>query len=50
MFSVQSLSPEAAQYETCYVTAHKGACRCAAFHPKGMSLSLVLINFVLMSS
>jgi len=36
-FSVHSLSPEAAQYETCYVTAHKGACRCASFHPNGLS-------------
>jgi len=38
MLSVQSLSPEASQYETCYVTAHKGACRCAAFHPNGSTL------------
>ncbi|XP_014663817.1 PREDICTED: cleavage stimulation factor subunit 1-like [Priapulus caudatus] len=28
-------SPEAALYETCYVTAHKAACRCAAFSPDG---------------
>jgi cleavage stimulation factor subunit 1 len=32
---IQTLSPEAAQYETCYVTAHKGPCRCAAFHHSG---------------
>ena len=24
-------SPDAAQYETCYVTAHKGACRASAW-------------------
>ncbi|CAG2184536.1 CSTF1 [Mytilus edulis] len=32
---VQTISPEAALYETCYVTAHKGPCRAAAFHPSG---------------
>ncbi|KAK2165794.1 hypothetical protein LSH36_45g07027 [Paralvinella palmiformis] len=32
---VQSISPEAAQYETCYVTAHKGSCRIANFHKNG---------------
>lgn len=32
---VQSISAEAALYETCYVTAHKLPCRCARFHPTG---------------
>ncbi|KAL5014386.1 hypothetical protein ScPMuIL_008656 [Solemya velum] len=32
---VQTISPEAALYETCYVTAHKGPCRAGAFHPGG---------------
>ncbi|KAJ8320349.1 hypothetical protein KUTeg_001936 [Tegillarca granosa] len=32
---VQTISPEAAQYETCYVTAHKGPCRAGAFHNGG---------------
>lgn len=33
---VKSISPDAAQYDTLYVTAHKGPCRAGAFHPKGM--------------
>lgn len=32
---VQSISPEGALYETCYVTAHKGPCRAGAFHSSG---------------
>ena len=32
---VQSQAPEAAQYETCYVTAHKGPCRVAAWSKDG---------------
>ncbi|KAF6020648.1 CSTF1 [Bugula neritina] len=32
---VKSISPDAAQYDTLYVTAHKGPCRAGAFHPKG---------------
>ncbi|ESO02995.1 hypothetical protein HELRODRAFT_80748 [Helobdella robusta] len=32
---VSPTSPEIAQYETCYVTAHKGPCRTAIFHPNG---------------
>jgi len=36
---VQSISPEAAQYQTCYVTAHKAACRVATFHPKGQLIA-----------
>ncbi|XP_069113989.1 cleavage stimulation factor subunit 1-like [Argopecten irradians] len=32
---VQTISPEAALYETCYVTAHKGPCRAGAFHSGG---------------
>ena len=30
--SVQTISPEAALYETCYVTVHKAACRAGVFH------------------
>lgn len=29
------MAPEAALYETCYVTAHKAACRAAAFNSTG---------------
>ncbi|XP_050413366.1 cleavage stimulation factor subunit 1 [Patella vulgata] len=36
---VQSISAEAALYETCYVTAHKGACRTAAFHHSGQIIA-----------
>lgn len=32
---VQTLAPEAAQYETCYVTAHKGECQIAAWSKDG---------------
>ncbi|XP_076451958.1 cleavage stimulation factor subunit 1-like [Babylonia areolata] len=32
---VQTISAEAALYETCYVTAHKSPCRTARFHPTG---------------
>jgi hypothetical protein len=32
---VETISPEASQYGTCYVTAHKGACRAGAFQPSG---------------
>lgn len=35
VISVQSISPEGALYETCYVTAHKGPCRAGAFHSSG---------------
>ncbi|KAI0229652.1 Cleavage stimulation factor subunit 1 [Lamellibrachia satsuma] len=36
---VQTISPEAAQYETCYVTAHKGPCRVGAFHNNGQLIA-----------
>ncbi|CAH1775244.1 unnamed protein product [Owenia fusiformis] len=36
---VSALSPEVAQYETCYVTAHKGPCRVAKFHDSGMLIA-----------
>ncbi|ELT98444.1 hypothetical protein CAPTEDRAFT_124899 [Capitella teleta] len=36
---VQTISPEAAQYETCYVTAHKGPCRAGAFHHSGQLIA-----------
>ena len=29
------LTPDASQYETCYVTSHKAACRAAAFDRQG---------------
>ncbi|XP_070560388.1 cleavage stimulation factor subunit 1-like [Ptychodera flava] len=32
---VQTIAPEAALYETCYVTAHKGPCRAAAWSRDG---------------
>lgn len=32
---VKSISPDAAQYNTLYVTSHKGPCRVGVFHPKG---------------
>ena len=35
LITVQTLAPEAAQYETCYVTAHKGECRIAAWSKDG---------------
>ncbi len=28
-------TPDASQYETCYVTSHKAPCRAAAFDPAG---------------
>jgi len=43
MLLVHGLSPEASQYETFYVTSHKGACRCAAFHPNGLHFLITLI-------
>eukprot|EP00057_Strongylocentrotus_purpuratus_P032508 XP_787885.3 PREDICTED: cleavage stimulation factor subunit 1 [Strongylocentrotus purpuratus] len=36
---VQSQAPEAAQYETCYVTAHKGPCRVAAWSKDGQLIA-----------
>lgn len=36
---VQTISPEAALYETCYVTAHKAACRAGVFHPNGQLIA-----------
>lgn len=36
---VQTISPEAAQYETCYVTAHKGACRAGTFNHNGQLIA-----------
>lgn len=36
---VQTISPEAALYETCYVTAHKSACRVGVFHPSGQLIA-----------
>ena len=32
---MQSNAPESAQYETAYVTSHKGNCRAGAFSPDG---------------
>ena len=32
---VKSISPDASQYETLYVTSHKGPCRAGVFHPRG---------------
>lgn len=36
---VQTISPEIALYETCYVTAHKGPCRTASFHSSGQLIA-----------
>ena len=36
---MQTISPEAAQYETCYVTAHKGPCRTGTFHKSGQLIA-----------
>ncbi|XP_067658895.1 cleavage stimulation factor subunit 1-like [Haliotis asinina] len=36
---VQTISAEAALYETCYVTAHKGPCRAGAFHHTGQLIA-----------
>lgn len=36
---VQIMSPEAIMYETCYVTAHKGPCRTAAFSKDGQYIA-----------
>ncbi|KAK3581409.1 hypothetical protein CHS0354_016268 [Potamilus streckersoni] len=36
---VQTITPEAALYETCYVTAHKGPCRAGAFHQSGQLIA-----------
>jgi len=33
------ISPEAASYETCYVTSHKNACRAAAFSRDGLYIA-----------
>ncbi|XP_064642489.1 cleavage stimulation factor subunit 1-like [Lineus longissimus] len=33
---VQTISPEPALYQTCYVTSHKGPCRVGAFHQSGL--------------
>ncbi|WAR15186.1 CSTF1-like protein, partial [Mya arenaria] len=35
----QTISAEAALYETCYVTSHKSACRVATFHPTGQLIA-----------
>ena len=35
---VKSISPDASQYQTLYVTSHKGPCKAGVFHPKGMCL------------
>lgn len=61
MILVQSISPEGALYETCYVTAHKGPCRAGAFHSSGkliatgsedasikVCVSLKMLKFTLM--
>ncbi|XP_067945996.1 cleavage stimulation factor subunit 1-like [Watersipora subatra] len=32
---VKSISPDAFQYQTLYVTSHKGPCKVGIFHPKG---------------
>ncbi|VDL19131.1 unnamed protein product [Hymenolepis diminuta] len=34
-----TMAPEAALYETCYVTAHKAACRAAAFNSTGQLIA-----------
>ncbi|KAK7093311.1 cleavage stimulation factor subunit 1-like [Littorina saxatilis] len=36
---VTTISAEASLYETCYVTAHKAACRTARFHPTGQLIA-----------
>lgn len=36
---VQTNEPEAAMYETCYVTSHKGACRTAAWSTDGQLIA-----------
>lgn len=32
-------SPDASQYETCYVTSHKAPCRAAAFDKQGIVIA-----------
>ncbi|KAK6320762.1 hypothetical protein J4Q44_G00077380 [Coregonus suidteri] len=36
---VQSMSPEASEYETCYVTSHKGPCRVATYSRDGQLIA-----------
>lgn len=44
---VKSISPDASQYETIYVTSHKGPCRAGVFHPRGMKKQQWhLVNFL----
>jgi len=34
---VKSISPDASQYKTIFVTSHKKPCRATVYHPKGKS-------------
>ncbi|NWQ80742.1 CSTF1 factor, partial [Columbina picui] len=36
---VQTMSPEASEYETCYVTSHKGPCRVATYSRDGQLIA-----------
>lgn len=36
---VQTMSPEASEYETCYVTSHKGPCRIATYSRDGQLIA-----------
>lgn len=36
---VQTMSPEASEYETCYVTSHKGPCRVATHSRDGQLIA-----------
>lgn len=36
---VQTMSPEASEYETCYVTSHKGPCRIASYSRDGQLIA-----------
>lgn len=36
---VQTMSPEASEYETCYVTSHKGPCRVASYSRDGQLIA-----------
>ncbi|KAJ8782980.1 hypothetical protein J1605_009588 [Eschrichtius robustus] len=36
---VQTMSPEASEYKTCYVTSHKGPCRVATYNRDGQLIA-----------
>lgn len=36
---MQTMSPEASEYETCYVTSHKGPCRVATYSRDGQLIA-----------